>query len=164
MWNFTREHPRTFLFLIYINDLPNSSEKLSFKIFAYDTNVFSSAKRPKLLQHVMNSEIPKVKRWCNINKLFINTSKTNFMMVKSTRKKDIPISINIRNSDGSFYSLKRKQCIKYLPVMIDECLSWKYHISFVCSRTSRNTGMMGKLRYLLSLKQLRKIYHNLIYP
>jgi hypothetical protein len=30
------------LFIIYINDLPNCSQKLEFKIFADDTNVFAS--------------------------------------------------------------------------------------------------------------------------
>ena len=48
--------------------------------------------------------------------------------------------------------------------MIDESLSWKYHISFVCSRISRNTGIISKLRYYLSVKQLTQIYYNLIYP
>ena len=152
------------LFLIYINDLPNSSEHLSFKIFADDTNVFASAKDLKTLEHLMNSELAKVKRWCDINKLSINMDKTNFMVVKSVRKKDIPISLNIISSDGSIYSLERKQCIKYLGVMIDESLSWKYHISFVCSRISRNTGIISKLRYYLSVKQLTQIYYNLIYP
>ena len=33
-----------FLFLLYINDLPNCSEKLCFKIFADDTIVFASAR------------------------------------------------------------------------------------------------------------------------
>ena len=93
------------LFLIYINDLPNSSEKLSFKIFADDTNVFASARD---LEHVMISELAKVKRWCDINKLSINMSKANLMIVKSTRKKDIPISLNIRKSDRSFYSFEGK--------------------------------------------------------
>ena len=137
------------LFLIYINDLPNSSEHLSFKIFVDDTNVFASAKDLKTLEHLMNSELAKVKRWCDINKLSINMGKTNFMVVKSVRKKDIPISLNIISSDGSIYSLERKQCIKYLGVMIDESLSWKYHISFVCSRISRNTGIISKLRYII---------------
>ena len=53
------------------------------------------------------------------------------MIVKSARKKDIPISLNIINSDGSIYSLERKQCIKYLGVMIDESLSWKYHFPYI---------------------------------
>ena len=152
------------LFLIYINDLLNSSQKLSFKIFADDTNVFASARDPKTLEHLMNSELAKAKRWCDINKLSINRDKTNFMINKSTKKKDIPINLNIINTDGSSYSLERKQCIKYLGVMIDESLSWKHNISFVCSRISRNTGIISKLRYYLSIKQLRQIYYNLIYP
>ena len=48
---------RPLLFLIYINGLPNSSEKLSFKIIADDTNVFASARDLKTLEHVMNSEL-----------------------------------------------------------------------------------------------------------
>ena len=123
--------------------------------------VFASARD---LEHVMNSELAKVKSWCDINKLSSNVSKTNFVIVKSTRKKDITVSLNIGNSGGSFYSLERKQCIKYLGVLIEDSLSWKYHISFVCSRLSRNTGIIAKLRYYLSVKQLRQIYYNLIYP
>ena len=44
----------TLLFLIYINDLPNCSDKLSFKIFADDTNVFASASNLKTLEALMN--------------------------------------------------------------------------------------------------------------
>ena len=60
-----------FLFLIYINDLPNCSEFLSFKIFADDTNLFASAKDIKSLELQMNLELKKVKVWCDINKLSI---------------------------------------------------------------------------------------------
>ena len=34
------------LVLLYINDLPNSSEKLSFRIFADDTNIFFTGSNP----------------------------------------------------------------------------------------------------------------------
>ena len=50
-----------FLFLIYINDLPNCSEFLSFKMFADDTNLFASAKDIKSLELQMNIELKKVK-------------------------------------------------------------------------------------------------------
>ena len=55
------------------------------------------------------------------------------MIIKSVRKRDMEISLNIGNSDGSSHALEQKQCIKYLGVMIDESLTWKYHIAFVCS-------------------------------
>ena len=77
------------------------------------------------------------------------------MTIKSVRKKDMEISLNISNSDGSSHSLERKQCIKYLGVMIDESLTWKYHIAFVCSRISRNIGIISKLR-----RYLQYLYSN----
>ena len=48
--------------------------------------------------------------------------------------------------------------------MIDDCVSWKYHISYICSRISRSIGIISKLRHYLSIKQLKQIYYNLIYP
>ena len=48
--------------------------------------------------------------------------------------------------------------------MIDESLTWKYHIAYICSRISRNTGIISKLRHYLSIQQLKQLYYNLIYP
>ena len=62
------------LFLIYINDLPNCSEALTFSIFADDTNIFASPYDPKILETLINVELKKVKDWCDINKLLLNKS------------------------------------------------------------------------------------------
>ena len=91
-------------------------------------------------------------------------SKTNFMIIKSTWKKETPVNIQIRNSDGKSHPSVRKNHIKYLGAMIDDCVSWKCHISYICSQISRNIGIISKLRHYLSLKQLKQIYYNLIYP
>ena len=76
------------------------------------------------------------------------------------------VNINITHRDGSCHSLELKDHIKYLGVMIDSALTWKYHISYVfaLSKLSRNTGVISKLRHYLPLKQLTQIYYNLIYP
>ena len=57
------------LFLIYINDLPNCSNALTFRIFADDTNVFASDRNLKDLEEIVNSELKKVKLWCDVNKV-----------------------------------------------------------------------------------------------
>ena len=85
------------LFVTKINELPNSSEFLSFKIFADDTNVFASGKDLKALELQMNLELKKAKEWCDTNKLSINLKKTNFMIIKPIRKKNINVNINITN-------------------------------------------------------------------
>ena len=83
------------------------------------------------------------------------------MVIKSSRKKDATIDIKLtENFDGSFQLLERKKCIKYLGVMIDEHLTWKNHISFIRARISRNIGILSKLRYYLSIQQLKQLYYN----
>ena len=54
------------LFLLYIN-MPNCSENLTFRIFADDTNLFASACDLKSLEILINSELEKVKVWCDVN-------------------------------------------------------------------------------------------------
>ena len=75
------------LFLLYINDLPKSSKKLTFRIFADDTNMFYSSKDPEQLQSVINEGLGKVLKFCAANMLSINFKKTNYMLFTSPKKK-----------------------------------------------------------------------------
>jgi hypothetical protein len=43
------------LFLIYINDIHYSSDKLSFHLFADDSNLLYSNKNPKTLESIVNT-------------------------------------------------------------------------------------------------------------
>ena len=112
----------------------------------------------------MHEELEKVKNWCHVNKLSINVTKTNYMIIKSSRKKDATIGVKFKNFDGSFQLLERKKCIKYLGVMIDEHLTWKNQVSFIRARISRNIGIISKPIYYSSIQQLKQIYYKLTYP
>ena len=68
------------LFIIYINDLHNSSSILTFLLFADDTNVFVSGKNLKELIININRELTNVDIWFRANKLSSNIEKTNFML------------------------------------------------------------------------------------
>ena len=151
------------LFLIYINGLPNCSNALTFGIFADDTNVFASARNLKDLEEIVNSELKKVKIWCDVNRLSINFTKTNFMIIKSSKKKDDQVSIKIESADGTINVLQKKQKIKYLGILVDETMSFNHHISYICTRIARNNGIISKLRHCLTLLQMKQIY-TLIYP
>ena len=68
------------LFLIYINDLPNISNKLKFFLFADDTNIYFESDNLFKLEKVINEELKKLNLWLNINRLSLNISKTNFLI------------------------------------------------------------------------------------
>ena len=64
------------LFLIYINDIENSSNILSFVLYADDTNALCSNSCLKTLADITQKEMNKIVEWLNANKLSINPSKT----------------------------------------------------------------------------------------
>ena len=63
------------LFLIYINDLANVSDKLFSLLFADDSNMFLTGKDVDSLIESMNFEMTKVVKWLQINKLSLNLKK-----------------------------------------------------------------------------------------
>ena len=63
------------LFLIYINDLINSTTKLSTILFADDTNMFCSGKDMHELEITVNSELARVQEWLTLNQLTLNIKK-----------------------------------------------------------------------------------------
>ena len=152
------------LFLIYISDLPNCSNALTFRIFADDTNVFASARDLKVLEKTVNSELKNVKIWCDVNRLSINFTKSNFMIIKFKKKKDDQLNINIESADGTINVLQRRQKIKYFGVLLDETMSFNHHISYIYTRIARNNGIISKLRHYLTFLQMKQIYYSLIYP
>lgn len=95
------------LFPLYINDLPRSSEKLTFRIFADDTNMFYSSKDAEQLQSVIDEELRKVLKYCAANMLSINFKKTNYMIITSLKKRtNISLQYRTKISDkifGGFY-------------------------------------------------------------
>ena len=87
------------------------------------------------------------------------------MIIRSGQKKiQHTFDIKFTNKDGSSFSLEKKDHIKYLGVLIDEKLTWKNQISYICSRISKNTEIFLQLRRYLSLKQLKQLYCTLICP
>ena len=154
------------LFLIYIKDIYNSSKKLSFYLFADDTNLLYADKDLKSLESVINIELQKVCDWLNANKLTINAKKSNFVIFRPSQKKR-SYQINIRiynNASNSDTFLECKDYAKFLGVLIDKNLTWKYHIDYIASKISRVVGIISRLRHSVPLNTLIQVYRSLIFP
>ena len=147
------------LFLLYINDLPNISNKLKFYLFADDTNIFYQHSNLDLLQKTVNTELKKLSLWLNANRLALNISKTTFVIFAAKNKplKNIAILLNKK-------ALQQTDYVKYLGVLIDSQLTFKNHINAVSLKVSRITGAMRRIRNFVTDKSLTMIYYSLIYP
>ena len=57
-----------YIYISYINDLPNVSRFLSFYLFADDTNMYFDASNTIKFQKIMNWELQHVQKWLEVNK------------------------------------------------------------------------------------------------
>ena len=68
------------LFILYINDMSNVSKAMKAILFADDTNLLCAGKDPTGVCDKVTSELIKLNKWFQVNKLSLNVSKTNFMI------------------------------------------------------------------------------------
>ena len=112
------------LFLVYVNDPPNTSCLLDAIMFSDDTNLFFNHKDIKYLFTVVNNELVNIKDWFPENRLSLNVEKTKYSFFHNPSKKDdIPLRLPklvINNSE-----IQRKKYIKFLGVLLDQHLTWK---------------------------------------
>ena len=96
------------LFLLYINDLPSASQ-FSSTLIADDTLL--------MLQTKVNEQIQHVDYWLRKNKLSLNYSKTNFLLISKHPQKKVDENFVIRLNDKL---LERSSTVKYLGLLIND--------------------------------------------
>ena len=148
------------LFLIYVNDIVNSSSLLKFIIFADDTTVIFSHCDMKLVFDTLNNELPKISSWFKSNRLSLNLLKTHFINFKGTRV----IIGNAGTIEIDGVLIEEKKTVTFLGVVINEFLTWDDHILKVLKSVSRCIGVLFKLKHCLPLHILFTLYNSILLP
>ena len=79
-------------------------------------------------------------------------------MLISKKKEKSEFNNSINNND-----IIEKDHIKYLGVLLDNNLTWYYHIEKVCSKVVKGIWAIARLRNLVSTKVLLNVYYSLIF-
>ena len=151
---------RPMLFLLYINDLPNTSKLLSFHLFADDTNIYCLRKNLNDLELILNQKLHAVAEWMKSNRLALSILKTNFALFHSKKLKPYK-SLNLK-IDG--VNIHEVSTVKFLGVTFDSNLTWKNHVNELCLKLSKTVRIFSKLRYYVNVDILIMLYYSLIYP
>ena len=142
------------LFLIYINDISESSNILQFILFADDTTVYFSDVYNENTEELLVTELKKVSKWLSANKLSLNVDKSNFLHFHYGKRIKPNMKISINDIE-----VKEKCSVKYLGTMIDNKLSWKTHIEYIRTKLSKSIGVISKVKYFVTEKVLINLYH-----
>ncbi|MFZ2539770.1 MAG: reverse transcriptase family protein, partial [Oscillospiraceae bacterium] len=150
------------LFLLYINDISNSSKLLKFILYADDTNIFHSDDDIVKLCNDVNGELLSVIQWFKANRLSVNLKKTTFLIFGSDKK----IKTLANNCEICLDNIKlsRAKTVKFLGVVIDDNLSWAGHINYIKGKMAKNVGIINRLKFRLSEATLNSLYNTLVLP
>ena len=106
----------------------------------------------------LSTEMNKLSTWFKTNRLSINVSKTNCMIVGRSNQPDHH-RVYIDN-----IVIERVNCSKFLGVIIDSKLSWSDHVSYIRHKMSKNLSVMYRVKWLLNNSALYMIYCTLVLP
>ena len=149
------------LFLLYINDFRLCLTKASSGHFADDTFIIYNSKKLKTIETVINTELKQVIKWLRLNKLSLNAGKTELIFFHSKYSKNLNFENVYINFDG--IRLLPVDYVKYLGMLIDNNLTWNYHINDLSKKLSQVNGILSKLRYNAPLEICIQVYFALFY-
>src|SRR6218665_28884 len=87
-------------------------------------------------------------------------------MPHSLQRKHTQLHIMIKydSARDQDISIPRVDNARFLGVHIDQCLTWKTHISSVSSKVAKNIGILSRLSYLLPIHILTSLYYAMVHP
>ena len=147
------------LFLIYINDLPNSLCYTESFMFADDTALLLSDFKLKTIKKKINIDLKLISQWLNSNKIALNVIKTEAVLFRHPKKK-LNYKIKLKLNGKSIYFSSH---VKYLGVILDEHLNWSYHMTNLAVKLRRSNGIISKLRHSVSKNILISVYYALFH-
>ena len=149
------------LFIIYMNDIPNSSQESKLILFADDTTVLYKSKTTQQLNLLINKDMSNLTNWFKTNKLLLNPNKSKLIIFQKQNTNKVPNNISL-NIDGTI--IKPEKNTLFLGIQIQNNLKWNSHISSVCNKLSKTNYILKQLKRHLPTHILRLIYTSLFVP
>ena len=149
------------LFLLYIDDIKSVIQNAYCHLYADDTIILKGASDPDSLIASLERELSNVDHWLSINKMTINTKKTEVIFFGNKAHLKKLDNKTVRYLDTP---LKRKDKVKYLGVLFDEKMQWKYQIKNITQKASLKLGKIKAIASFLTPHTKKLLVNALVMP
>ena len=148
------------LFMLFVNDISQNCNVGVCNLYADDTIVYCDATTVSDVERKLQACVSQLNDWYVNNKLSVNTSKSEVMLISSKRRcfadhLDIVI-------DG--INLKYVECANYLGMSIDNVLSWNEYVNKLCSNVASKLSGLRRLKGVVSSYVMRKVFVTAVQP
>ena len=150
------------LFLLYINDLPNCLSNSYPRMYADDTHLTYADSNMNAIQSCLNEDLQNISEWLIANKLTLNMTKTEFMLIGSRQKLSTITDTPILTINGT--PINQVSTTKSLGILIDSNLTWGNHIDKLAKKIASGIAAVKRVRPFVPSATLHLIYKALIQP
>jgi hypothetical protein len=135
------------LFLTYINDLPQASDFLAI-MYASDTTLLAESNDISELYKLTNKLLADAEKWFLANRMTLHPSKTRYMLFSHSDPGDRELN-SLGQKIIRVHEKGNEQYFKLVGILLDEKLTWKYHIDKVKTKIAQSTALICRSkRYL----------------
>ena len=149
------------LFICYINDLSRNCINCITFVYADDTALLVHGNDKNDIEWKLEADLCHLSGWFKQNKLCLNSSKTNCMLMsgKCSAHRNESLSVHLEGE-----KIDNVQVMKYLGLQIDYHLTFESHINAVCGKIAARTGLLWRIRNFIPMNVAMTLYTSLIYP
>ena len=148
------------LFLLYINDIVKTSNKLSFILYADDSTILFTydyqTPNPEL---ILNKELQHISDWITSNRLQLNVNKTQCILYSNQTNPQPTPDILLNNCILTF-----SKTTNILGLIFDDKLKFDSHIKSIRTKIARGIGLINRSKHLFTKPCKKLLYNSLILP
>ena len=149
------------LFLLFINDLPNSNNFLTL-LFADDTTFQVSGTNLEQLFELANAELEKSSVWFQANKSTLNVKKTKYIIFADQTLQTGTLNLHIGNQTIEQIGTNCKEkYFRFVGHVLDYNLSWEGHIQHIAKKLASANFGINSSKNFLPLKIRKTLYYSL---
>ena len=149
------------LFLIYINDIASVLDYCKVSLYADDTVIYIDHNDVSEAVELVQNDLNNLSKWCERNKLTINSKKTKYCIYGMTsnikKSKTIHTVLSLNNN-----ILDRVCSYKYLGFILDDHLTFNKHISELCKIVSHKLYLLAKIRRYITTEACINVFKTMI--
>ena len=150
------------LFLLFTNDLTQHLTQGKVVMYADDVQ-FLDADTPSnilALKKRVEDNLSVAMKWFTQNRLKINPSKTEMIVLKS-RRRTLNTNFSVRFGSDT---VSPSQSVRVLGVTIDSCLAWEAHVTSVVQRCNMILVGLARMRNRVPKDTKRMLVESLVFP
>ena len=150
------------LFLLYINDLPNCLVSSETLMYADDTHLTYASNSIEDIECTLNRHLANVSDWLKANRLTLNKTKTEFMVIGSWQK--LGTFDKSPNLVLDSFPIKQVSTTKSVGVLVDKHLSWNAHIASISKKIASAIGAIKCCRPFVPTETLKYACNAIVQP